>query len=186
MRKKGGWGGREGIEQGVLVRECGVKTEMTRRKETKSFEGQMRMTAYSGSGGERERGRKEGKKKSTFLTEATWQHHTAIFHSHSSAFAHDFKGTQAPRKPSSKHGLPIFQTCHSLSVYQLVPHKGPPPSAVAIVVVIVPMRGKHVRRPCPFKHTPFRPHPHNASLSEHTVIVGGTASVFFLSFFLSF
>lgn len=33
------------------------------------------------------------------------------------------KGTQAPRKPSSKHCLPIFQTCHSLSVYQLALHK---------------------------------------------------------------
>lgn len=103
-----------------------------------------------------------GEKNSAFLTEATWQDHTAIFHSHSSAFAHDSKGTQAPRKPSSKHCLPIFQTCHSLSVYQLVLHKGPPPSAVAFVVVIVPIRGKHVRRVSSIS-------PHNASLSDHIV-----------------
>lgn len=85
-------------------------------------------------------GRQRGQKKQNqaFLTEATWQDHTAIFHSHSSAFADDSKGTRAPRKPSSKHCLPIFQTCHSLSLYRLVLHKGPPPGAVAIVVVIVP------------------------------------------------
>lgn len=116
----------------------------------------------------RVREREEGKKNHAFLTEATWQDHTAIFHSHSSAFAHDSKGTRAPRKPSSKHCLPIFQTCHSLSVYQLALHKGPPPSAVAIVVVIVPTQGKHVRlcRPSP-PHPP--PQPNNASLSHCTV-----------------
>lgn len=85
----------------------------------------MRMTASGGREGAGE-GKKDEKKKKNhaFLTEATWQDHTAIFHSHSSAFTHDSKGTRAPRKPSSKHCLPIFQTCHSLSVYQLVLHKG--------------------------------------------------------------
>lgn len=78
-------------EEGRLLRGWSVENrddEKQREKGKKkaSFEGQMRMTAKCG----REE-RREKKKSHAFLTEATWQDHTAIFHSHSSAFAHDFK-----------------------------------------------------------------------------------------------
>lgn len=64
---------------------------------------------------------------------------TPLFFIHTPLHLHMItNGSQAPRKPSSKRRLPIFQTCHSLLVYQPVLHKGPPPCAVAIVAVIVP------------------------------------------------
>lgn len=113
----------------------------------------MRMTVKTLEGGresKREKKGKEEKKKQAFLTEATRQDHTAIFHSHSSAFAHDFKRYPSPEQAFQQT---VFANFSSLSlpfgVSARAAQKGPPPAAVATVVVIVPTQGKHIRSPRP-------------------------------------
>lgn len=101
----------------------------------------MRMTANCG--------REEERRKKNCMHSWQKQHGmiTQLFFIHSPLHSHMIsKGTKALRKPSSKHRLPILQACHSLSIYQLVPHKEPLPAAVATVVVFVPTKGKQGRR----------------------------------------
>lgn len=73
-------------------------------RERESFEGQMmRMTASAWREGGRNGGRgNKGRGKKKLLTEATWQDHTAIFHSHSSAFAQECERFPSPEEASQR------------------------------------------------------------------------------------
>lgn len=75
--------------------------------------------------------------KVAFSTEATWQDHTAIFHSHSSAFAkaHSVfpKGSPSPKEA-------FQQTEHTRQFLKRVTHKkkkGPPSRCIVVVIVLL-------------------------------------------------
>lgn len=111
------------------------------------------------------------------MTEATWQDHTAIFHSHSSAFAHDFKRYPSPKEAFQQT---LFANFSNLSlpfgVSARAAQKGPPPSAVATVVVIVPVHGKHVRQR---RRRPFPPTMHHSRIKPYCGRDTGCVCFFF-------
>lgn len=82
-------------------------------------------------------GGRQASEKVAFLTEATWQDHTPIFHSHSSVFAKHTaffqKVPRAPRKPSSKQRTRQFLK----SVAPILLTKGPPPPRALLTIVVV-------------------------------------------------